>query len=159
REESASTNQLDFIASKRFDLTYKDKDGKDKPVYVIHRAPLGSHERFVAFLIEHYAGSFPLWLSPEQIWVIPVSEKAYDYARQVKETLKNARVVVKNENETMGKKIRQGELLRIPYLLIVGEKEASAHTVSVRQRSKGDIGQMQLPEFQKKVETELKERI
>ena len=159
REESASTNQLDFIASKRFNLTYKDKDGKDKPVYVIHRAPLGSHERFIAFLIEHYAGSFPLWLSPEQVWIIPVSEKAHDYAKQVKEALKNARVILKDENETMGKKIRQGELLRIPYLLIVGEKEAAANTVSVRERGKGDIGQMQLPEFQKKVGTELEERI
>ena len=159
REESASTNQLDFIAAKRFNLTYKDKDGKDKPVYVIHRAPLGSHERFIAFLIEHYAGAFPLWLSPEQIWVLPISDKLNAYAQSVHAKLSQFRVKLKDENETLGKKIRQGEMQKIPYLLIVGEKEENAGTVSVRQRGKGDLGQLSVADFLKKVQEEIAKKV
>ncbi|MBI2641989.1 MAG: threonine--tRNA ligase, partial [Candidatus Wildermuthbacteria bacterium] len=159
REESASTNQLDFIAAKRFNLIYKDKDGKDKPVYVIHRAPLGSHERFIAFLIEQYAGAFPLWLSPEQVWVLPISDKLNGYAQSVYAKLSGFRATLKNENETLGKKIRQGEMLKIPYLLIVGEKEEKAQTVSVRQRGKGDLGQLPVEEFVKQIRGEVTKRV
>ncbi|MDP2664358.1 MAG: threonine--tRNA ligase, partial [bacterium] len=159
REESASTNQLDFIAASRFNLTYKDKDGKDKPVYVIHRAPLGSHERFIAFLIEHYAGAFPLWLSPEQIWVLPISDKLNTYAQGVYAKLSQFRAKLKDENETLGKKIRQGEMQKIPYLLIVGEKEEQTGTVSVRQRGKGNLGQLPVEEFLKKVQEEVAKKV
>ena len=158
REESASTNQLDFIAAKRFNLTYKDKDGKDKPVYVIHRAPLGSHERFIAFLIEHYAGAFPLWLSPEQIWVLPISDKLNAYAQSVHAKLSQFRVKLKDENETLGKKIRQGEMQKIPYLLIVGDKEISTNAVSVRERGGGDLGQMPVDKFVEKIKEDIKNK-
>ena len=149
REETASTNQLDFLATKRFNLTYRDHDGKNKPVYVIHRAPLGSHERFIAFLIEHYAGAFPLWLAPIQVAILSVSERAAAYAREVEKTLRGAdlRVLFDNSGETIGKKIRLAELQKIPYLLIIGEREAAAKTVAVRQHAKGDTGQMPLAKF------------
>lgn len=163
REETASTNQLDFLATKRFNLTYKDQGGKDQPLYVIHRSPLGSHERFIAFLIEHYAGAFPLWLAPEQIWILPISDQFIPFANSVAKKLQeqnsNLRIAVKSENETLGKRIREGEMQKIPYLLIVGEKEQQANTVSPRQRGKGNLGAMNIDDFIKKVESEIKMRI
>lgn len=162
REETASTNQLDFLATQRFNLTYKDQDGKDKPLYVIHRSPLGSHERFIAFLIEHYAGAFPLWLAPEQIWILPLSDKFILFARKIREEFlqkdKNLRIIVREENETLGKKIRDGQMQKIPYLVIVGEKEEQQGVISVRNRSKGDIGQMTIEGFSVGVEQEIKSR-
>lgn len=162
REETASTNQLDFIATQRFNLTYRDKSGKNKPVYVIHRSPLGSHERFVGFLIEHYGGAFPLWLSPEQIWILPISDKFNSLAEDTKNALMKHnpafRINVQDENETLGKKIRQGETFKIPYLLIVGEKEQKQDTISVRKRGKGDLGSMDLNNFAKKINSELESR-
>lgn len=149
REESASTNQLDFLATSRFNLTYTDTDGKQKPLYVIHRAPLGSHERFVAFLIEHYAGAFPVWLAPVQVIVLPVGEKFLAYGEGVLKELKekNIRADLDASSETLGKKIRNAEMQKIPYLLIVGEREQSARTVAVRKRGAGDQGQKPLEEF------------
>lgn len=149
REESASTNQLDFLATSRFNLTYTDTDGKQKPLYVIHRAPLGSHERFIAFLIEHYAGAFPLWMAPVQAAVLPISEKFLEYAEAVLKELKekNIRAELDSSDETLGKKIRAGEMQKIPYLLIVGEREQNARTVAVRLRGAGDEGTMTLEQF------------
>jgi len=149
REESCSTNQLDFLATQQFNLTYKDKDGKDKPVYVIHRAPLGSHERFIAFLIEHYAGAFPVWLAPVQAAVLPVGEKFAEYAKEVAGVLakESVRSKLYDDAETLGKRIREAELQKIPYLLIVGEREAATKTVAVRKRDKGDQGQMPIAQF------------
>ncbi|MBI2625866.1 threonine--tRNA ligase [Candidatus Parcubacteria bacterium] len=149
REESASTNQLDFLAAERFKLTYRDKDGKDKPVYVVHRAPLGSHERFIAFLIEQYAGTFPVWLSPVQVSVIPVADKHAAYAKKVFGELRAAKVraELQDQNETVGKKIRSAELTKIPYMLIVGDKEVKKKTVAVRDRERGDRGQVKLAAF------------
>jgi threonyl-tRNA synthetase len=147
REESASTNQLDFLATERFNLKYTDRDGKDKPVFVVHRAPLGSHERFVAFLIEHYGGAFPLWLAPEQIWVLPLSEKFHAYAKAVAEQLQQYRVVVHDGNETLGKMIRAGEMQKVPYLLVVGEKEQKAKKINVRIRGKKDQELMNVRTF------------
>lgn len=143
REESASTNQLDFLATERFNLTYTDTDGKQKPLYVIHRAPLGSHERFIAFLIEHYGGAFPLWLAPVQAAILPVSEKIREYAASVLQELRahDVRAELDASDETLGKKIRTAETQKIPYLLVVGEREQSAGTVSVRERGVGDQGQ------------------
>ncbi|MBI2644050.1 MAG: threonine--tRNA ligase [Candidatus Wildermuthbacteria bacterium] len=163
REETASTNQLDFVAAKRFGLAYVDAGGKEKPVYVIHRAPLGSHERFIAFLIEHYAGAFPLWLAPEQMWIIPISERFEEYAKavekQLKENNQNLRTQILASGETLGKRIREGELQKIPYLLIVGEKEVETQTISIRARGKGDLGQTAIKEFKEKIEKEIKERM
>ncbi|MEK7541901.1 MAG: threonine--tRNA ligase [Patescibacteria group bacterium] len=149
REESASTNQLDFLATSRFGLTYTDTDGKQKPLYVIHRAPLGSHERFIAFLIEHYAGAFPVWLAPVQVAVLPVSEKSLGYAETVLKALKekDVRAELDASNETLGKKIRTAETQKIPYLLVVGEREQASRNVAVRERSKGDLGAMALDQF------------
>lgn len=135
REETASTNQLDFLATERFDLTYIDRDGEEKPVYVIHRAPLGSHERFIAFLIEHYAGAFPVWLAPVQVRIIPVSEKHTGKAQTMKERLEaqDVRVEVDAADETVGKRIREAELMKIPYIAVVGDKE-SENELTVRER-------------------------
>lgn len=157
REETASTNQLDFLAAERFKLTFVDRDGKDKPVYVIHRAPLGSHERFVAFLIEHFAGAFPLWLAPVQAQVLAISDKHADYAEKVLAELKNAGIRVKltESNETLGKRIREAQMQKIPYIIVVGDKEKQADTVAVRHLKRGDEGAMQLGDFKKKLLDEI----
>lgn len=149
REESASTNQLDFLATERFGLTYRDKDGKEKPVYVIHRAPLGSHERFIAFLIEHYAGAFPLWLSPVQAAVVPVGATHRAYARSVVKALatERLRVALRDDNQTVGKRIREAEVQKIPYVLVVGDKEKAKKTVAVRKRGGNDLGAVKLQKF------------
>lgn len=156
REFTLATNQVDFAIPKEFNLTYTDKDGKEKTPICIHRAPLGTHERTIGFLIEHYAGAFPLWLSPIQVAVIPISEKHQDYANQIKKDLESndIRVELKNENETLGKKIREAEMQKIPFLLIVGDKEIETKTVSVRERGKGNIGAITIDKF---IETAKKE--
>ena len=157
REETASTNQLDFLAAQRFNLNYRDKDGKDKPVYVIHRAPLGSHERFIAFLIEHFAGAFPLWLAPVQAWILPIGKAHKKYgARIAKELLAvDIRAELKDQNETVGKKIREGENQKIPYLLIVGDKEMKNESVAVRKRAKGDLGAVKFKKFLARIKEEI----
>jgi threonyl-tRNA synthetase len=152
-----ATNQVDFAQPERFGLTYTDKDGQQKTPICIHRAPLSTHERLIGFLIEHYAGAFPLWLSPVQVAVIPISEKHDDYAKKVEKELKekNIRAEVKNENETLGKKIRSAEMQKIPYLLIVGDKEIAANAVAVRERGKGDLGQIPINNFIDKINKEI----
>ncbi|KKU22684.1 MAG: Threonine-tRNA ligase [Candidatus Azambacteria bacterium GW2011_GWC1_46_13] len=157
REETASTNQLDFLAAQRFNLNYRDKDGEDKPVYVIHRAPLGSHERFIAFLIEHFAGAFPLWLAPVQAWILPIGKAHKKYgARIAKELLAvDIRAELKDQNETVGKKIREGENQKIPYLLIVGDKEMKNESVAVRKRAKGDLGAVKFKKFLARIKEEI----
>ncbi len=152
-EYTISTNQLDFLATDTFDLKYIAVDGAEAPVYVIHRAPLGTHERFTAFLIEHYAGAFPTWLAPIQVRVIPISEKVHDYAYQVKEALFQAPVVngtaglrvdIDTTAERMQKKIRDAQLQKIPYMLVIGEREAAEGKVAIRLRSGKDLGAMPL---------------
>ena len=149
REESASTNQLDFLATERFNITYTDTDGKQKPLYVIHRAPLGSHERFIAFLIEHYAGAFPVWMAPVQAAILPVSEKFREYAVSVLQKLRghDIRVELDASDETLGKKIRNAETQRVPYILVVGEREQAAGTVALRERGAGDKGAITIEQF------------
>ena len=138
-----STNQLDFVASRRFGLTYTGDDGADHPLYVIHRAPLGSHERFIAFLLEHYAGAMPTWLAPIHAVVIPVSSRHAAYARDVQARLRAPeaptfdgclRVDVDESNERMQKKILRAQQARAPYMLVVGDQEAAAGTLSMRRR-------------------------
>ena len=160
REESASTNQLDFLATERFNLDYTDKNGNKKPIYVIHRSPLGSHERFIAFLIEHFAGAFPVWLSPAQVWVLPISDSFKKYGEEIIKKLKenNLRAELRDEAESLGKKIRNGQIQKIPYLLIVGEKEKKASSVSVRHREKGDVGTMKVNKFIEKVLKEIADK-
>ena len=166
-EYTISTNQLDFLATQTFDLKYIGEDGADHPVYVIHRAPLGTHERFTAFLIEHYAGAFPVWLAPIQARVIPISEKAGDYAQKVLDALFQAPVVngtaglrvdVDTSNERMQKKIRDAQLQKIPYMLVVGEREAQEGKVAVRLRSGKDLGAMPLETFVARIKNEAESR-
>ena len=141
REESMSTIQLDFAAKERFQLTYKDEKGEENgEVFVIHRAPLSTHERFVAFLTEHWAGNFPTWLSPKQIQIITISEKQKTYAREVEKSLADigVRVSVDDSDATIGKKIRMHRKMRPAYMLILGEDEQKQRTVSIRIDRKGE---------------------
>lgn len=158
REFGASTNQLDFGSAERFGLTYTDNDGSEKIVpYIIHRAPLGSDERFIGFLIEQYRGAFPLWLAPVQLRVLPISDKQMDFAKKVDQILvdKGLRSEVDEENKTFGYKIRESTLQKVPYMIIIGDKEISSSDlsddrklfVSVRTREGEDLGQVNLYEF------------
>lgn len=156
REFQASTIQLDFNMPERFKLACIDEQGQKETVVMIHCAIAGSLERSIVLLLEHYAGALPVWLAPEQVRVIPVSEKVTEYAESVTRQLTDAgiRVALSNENESLGKRIRQGEILKVPYLLIVGEKEASTDKVSVRKYGSGDEGQQLISEFVVRVTTE-----
>jgi threonyl-tRNA synthetase len=154
REWQLSTIQLDFIMPQRFGLKYIDSDGKEKTPVMIHRAIIGSPERFFGVLIEHYAGAFPLWLAPVQIKIIPISDKHIEYAEKVKNELRDYRVEVDVENETMGKKIRNGELQKIPYLIVVGDKEIAQNQVAIRKRGEKEITTMDLSKFLEQIKTE-----
>jgi threonyl-tRNA synthetase len=155
RSWQLSTIQVDFNLPYRFDMKYIDEKGEEKTPFMIHRALLGSLERFLGVYIEHTEGNFPVWLSPKQVLVIPVSEKFTDYAEKVSSTLKKQkiRVSVSSENETLGKKIRNGEVQKVPYLLVVGEREEKENTVSVRYRGK-DEGVVVVDDFVKKIKKE-----
>ena len=166
-EYAISTNQLDFLATQTFGLTYIGEDGGEHPVYVIHRAPLGSHERFTAFLIEHYAGAFPTWLAPIQARIVPITEKVNDYAQKVRQALFDVPVVngtaglrvdIDLAPERMQKKIRDAQLQKIPYMLVVGEREASEGTVAVRLRSGKDLGAIPLETFIARIKREAETR-
>ena len=134
---SASTNQLDLYMGKKFNLEYTDKDGSKKIPYIIHRAPLGTHERFIGFLIEHYAGIFPLWLSPVQVIVLPISEKQEEYAEKVYKELKNSniRIEIDSSNESLGKRIRNAKMQKTPYIIVIGDKEKDSNTLTVEGRT------------------------
>ena len=155
-----STIQLDMNLPKRFNLVYTDADGKEKEPVVIHRAILGSTERFLGILIEHFAGAFPLWLSPVQARVLAVSDKQQDYAQEIIKTLKqeNIRAELAESNETLGKRIREAQMQKIPYILVVGEKESQINSVNVRHRSRGDKGEMRVDLFVQKIKKEIKEK-
>ena len=161
RRWQLGTIQVDYNLPERFELEYTGADDKKYRPVMIHRAPFGSMERFVAVLIEHTGGKFPLWLTPEQAVILPISEKYNDYAKKVCELLNNydIRASVDERNETIGKKIRENELKRIPFLLVVGEKEAENGTVSVRRQGEGDQGSMTPEEFAAKVNEEVKNMI
>jgi len=149
KEDTAFTVQYDFCLPARFNLKYINEKGKEEMPIVVHRSSIGALERTMAFLIEHYGGAFPLWLSPEQIWIIPIGEGHRKYAEKITEALKkeDLRVIIKSESETVSKKIREGEMQKIPYLLIVGDKEVKNNSVRVRKRKKGDIGEMKISKF------------
>ncbi len=159
RRWQLGTIQVDYNLPERFELEYTGADNaKHRPV-MIHRAPFGSMERFVAVLLEHTAGHFPLWLAPDQVTIIPVSDKYLDYARTVGEELDKAdiRYTVDDRNETLGRKIRDNQLKRVPYMLVVGEKEAQNGEVSVRKPGEGDLGTMKIATFAEKLTNEVKE--
>jgi threonyl-tRNA synthetase len=149
RETQVGTIQLDFVQPERFGLEYTDSDGIKKQPVMIHAAILGSFERFLSVYIEHTAGAFPLWLAPEQVRVLPISEKFVDYAGQIKDQLKqaNIRVTMDDSNESLGKRIRNSELYKIPYTVIAGEKEQESATLAVRKYSQGDLGSSNVEEF------------
>ena len=163
REWQCTTIQVDFNLPERFDVTYIDKKGKKQRPIMVHRALLGSLERFLGVLLEYYAGALPFWLSPEQIWIIPIGSNHVKYAKEVaKEIISKVnsefvenRIILKDEKETVSKKIREGEIQKIPYLLVVGDKEIDNKSVRVRQREKGDIGEMTIEKFLEKIQKEL----
>ena len=156
KDDTAFTVQYDFVMPKRFKLNYIDKDGKEKEAIVVHRSSIGAIERTIAFLIEHLAGVFPVWLAPTQTIIIPVSEKFEDYGQKVLAKLKenNIRAEIDNSNETLGKRIRVAEMKKIPYILVVGEKEMTADTVAVRSR-KGNEDPTPLENFIEKIKKEI----
>ncbi|MBI2024428.1 threonine--tRNA ligase [Candidatus Giovannonibacteria bacterium] len=149
REETIATVQVDFYSAGKFDLNYVDASGKEVPVVIIHRAILGSFDRFFAFLLENTGGRLPFWLSPVQVKILAVNDKVLEYAKEIEEYLleKNIRVGLDLRNETVGKKIREGELQKIPYLFVIGEKEVVAKKIAVRERGKGDLGLKTIEEF------------
>ena len=159
RRWQLGTIQVDYNLPERFELEYAGDDNKKHRPVMIHRAPFGSMERFVAVLIEHTGGKFPLWLTPDQVVIMPISEKFNEYAHQVAETLndQNIRVLVDDRNEKIGRKIRDNELKRIPYMLIVGEKEAENNEVSVRKQGEGDKGSMNITTFASLLNAEVEE--
>jgi len=161
KEDSIATAQVDFYSPERFGLEFTNNKGeKEKPV-IVHRAIMGSFDRFFAFLVEQTAGAFPAWLAPEQVWVLPISEKHIEYSNKITDQLRAAglRVLAKNESESIGKKIRTGEQQKIPYLLVVGDKEVEAGAVAVRQRGQGDLGPMKTKKFIEKINQEIEEKI
>ena len=161
REFTLATNQVDFSQGRSFKLQYTTSDNQTETPLIIHRAPLGTHERFIGFLLEHYAGKLPVWLAPVQVKVLPISDKFLDYAKSVADKLKKSdiRAEVDDRNEKIGKKIRDTELMRVPYMLVVGEKEMNENKVAVRRQGKGDLGVKALDEFVSEIKVEVKERI
>jgi threonyl-tRNA synthetase len=161
RKWQLGTIQVDYNLPERFELEYTGSDNQKYRPVMIHRAPFGSMERFVAVLLEHTAGNFPLWLTPDQVIVLPISEKYVDYAKKVAQVLDNSeiRALVDERNEKTGKKIRDAELMKVPYMLIVGEKEEADGTVSVRKHSQGDLGTFSLSDFVSLIIEETKKQL
>lgn len=160
REFTLATNQVDFAQGKRFNLTYTNQQNEPETPLIIHRAPLGTHERFIGFLLEHYGGKFPTWLAPVQVKILPISDKFIDYSNSVLETLKKAdiRAEIDDRHEKVGRKIRDTELMKVPYMLVLGEKEMLENKISVRKQGKGDMGALSLPEFINQLLEEINER-
>lgn len=160
REFTLATNQVDFAQGRRFKLSFTNKDNTPETPLIIHRAPLGTHERFIGFLLEHYAGNFPVWLAPLQVKILPISDKFMDYAELVRKQLRKAgvRVEIDDRQEKTGKKIRDTELLKVPYMLVVGEKEMNENRLSVRRHGKGDLGTQEISAFISNITNEIENR-
>ena len=161
REFTLATNQVDFAQGRRFKLEFTNKDNHPEVPLIIHRAPLGTHERFIGFLLEHYAGRFPLWLAPLQVKVLPISDKFMEYSQSVLDKLKKAdiRAELDDRSEKIGKKIRDTEVAKVPYMLVIGEKEVTDRKVSVRKHGKGDAGSVDADELIASLKTEITERV
>lgn len=157
KEDTIITIQIDFALAERFDMTYIDKDGNKKRPYIIHRSSIGCYERTLAMLIEKYAGAFPTWLSPTQAIVLPISDKYNDYAESIVKDFKNAGIRIEGDYraEKIGYKIREARLERIPYILVVGEKEAANNEVSVRSRKNGEEGAIPVSELKNRLILEI----
>ena len=147
RKWTIATVQLDFQMPEMFDLSYIGEDGQKQRPVIIHRSSIGSFERFIGILLEHYAGALPFWLAPVQCMIVSISDKHLKYAEEIKKELNFIRAEVNDANETLSKKIRDGEMQKIPYLLILGDKEIKAKSVTIRERGRGDLGSMKLSEF------------
>jgi len=160
REFTLATNQVDFAQGRRFKLSFTNQQNEAETPLIIHRAPLGTHERFIGFLLEHYAGKFPVWLAPQQVKVLPISDKFLPYAQEVAKGMKKAgiRASVDDRNEKIGKKIRDAELTRVPYMFIVGEKEMNEQAVSVRRQGRGDLGIQPVSAITEQLRSEIAER-
>jgi threonyl-tRNA synthetase len=160
REFTLATNQVDFAQGKRFKLSFTNKDNEPETPLIIHRAPLGTHERFIGFLLEHYAGKFPVWLAPLQAKILPISDKFMPYAKEVLAELRKAgvRAEIDDRNEKIGKKIRDTELMKVPYMLVIGEKEMTESQLSIRRQGKGDLGMMDKTAFISQIHQEIVER-
>ncbi len=160
REFTLATNQVDFAQGQRFNLSFTNKDNEPETPLIIHRAPLGTHERFIGFLLEHYAGKFPVWLAPLQAKILPISDKFMPYAQEVLAELRKAgvRAEIDDRNEKIGKKIRDTEIMKVPYMLVIGEKEASESQLSIRRQGKGDLGMMDKTAFISQIHQEIVER-
>jgi threonyl-tRNA synthetase len=160
KEFTLATNQVDFAQGRSFKLSFTNKDNQPEVPLIIHRAPLGTHERFIGFLLEHFAGKFPAWLAPLQVKILPISDKFMDYANTILQKLKNAdiRVEIDDRQEKIGKKIRDTELARVPYMLVVGEKEMNEGKASIRRQGVGDLGAKDINEFIAAITAEIKER-
>ncbi|BFG69579.1 threonine--tRNA ligase [Sediminibacterium sp. KACHI17] len=160
REFTLATNQVDFNSGNKFKLNYVNQNNQPEVPLIIHRAPLGTHERFIGFLLEHYAGKFPVWLAPLQVKILPISDKFMDYALEVKQSLRSigVRVEIDDRSEKIGKKIRDTELSRVPYMLVVGEKEAADRKLAVRRQGKGDMGTQELAAFTAMIQDEILHR-
>ena len=158
REFTLATNQVDFGQPLRFGLTYTDRDNQPKMPLVIHRAPLGTHERFIGFLLEHYAGNFPVWLAPVQVAILPISDKYNEYCQEVINVLKNneIRTYFDTRSEKIGRKIRDAEVKKIPLMLIVGEQEMNSKTLSLRKHGEGDKGSITAEELANMINEEIK---
>ena len=149
KEDTLITIQIDMLLAQRFGMEYVDADGSKKTPYIIHRTSIGCYERTLALLIEKYAGAMPLWIAPTQVTVMPITERTADYAREIAEKLTAAgyRVETDLRSEKIGYKIREAQMQKIPYMLVLGDKEAESGLVTVRRRDKGDIGQCSLEDF------------
>ncbi len=160
REWQMGTIQLDFQQPRRFNLAYTDRDGKDKTPIAIHRVIYGSMERFIGILIEHFAGALPLWLAPVQAQILPVSEKTEKYGKEILEKLRaeNIRAELTDSNETLSKRIREAEMQKIPYILVVGEKETTNKTVSIRHYRRGQEGEVKIESFIEKLRSETRNK-
>jgi threonyl-tRNA synthetase len=160
REFTLATNQVDFNSGIKFKLSYTNSSNEAEVPLIIHRAPLGTHERFIGFLLEHYAGRFPLWITPLQVKVLPISDKFSAYAHEVTQALTKVgiRASIDERNEKIGKKIRDTELAKIPFMLVVGEKEMLETQVSVRRQGHGDLGAKSLEDFTQEVLSEIQQR-
>ncbi|MBX2935220.1 MAG: threonine--tRNA ligase [Ferruginibacter sp.] len=161
REFTLATNQVDFAQSRSFKLSFTNQNNQPEIPLIIHRAPLGTHERFIGFLLEHYAGKFPAWLAPLQVKVLPISDKFMDYANTVLQKLIKAdiRAEIDDRSEKIGKKIRDTEVAKVPYMLVIGEKEMNDGKVSVRRQGKGDTGVKPVEEFIHEISKEINDRL
>ena len=161
KEDTLITIQVDQLLAEKFGMVYVDKDGSKKNPYIIHRTSIGCYERTLALLIEKYAGAFPMWLAPTQIKILPIADRHHDYAYEVKKALeaKGMRVEMDDRSEKIGYKIREAQLEKVPYMIILGDKDVEGNTVSIRARKAGDLGAMTLEDFVARAMDEIETKV